>query len=86
MTAVQMLRKESDSTYSIERDNSPTRHNEAEQYEAKLIQVADMHAELMEFNARLTLQLANRYELYRQESIMTFILMFSCCLLIVFII
>ncbi|XP_043685961.1 sorting nexin-29 [Vespula pensylvanica] len=63
VTAVQMLRKESDSTYSIKRDASPTRHNEAEQYEAKLIQVADMHAELMEFNAKLTLQLANRDKL-----------------------
>ncbi|XP_047370641.1 sorting nexin-29 isoform X5 [Vespa velutina] len=63
VTAVQMLRKESDSTYSIERDTSSIRHTEAEQYEAKLIQVADMHAELMEFNAKLTLQLANRDKL-----------------------
>ncbi|XP_014601263.1 PREDICTED: sorting nexin-29 [Polistes canadensis] len=65
VTAVQMLRKESDSTYVIERDVSPTRNNEAEQYEAKLIQVADMHAELMEFNSRLILQLANRDKLIK---------------------
>ncbi|KAK2577049.1 hypothetical protein KPH14_005865 [Odynerus spinipes] len=65
VTAVQMLRKESDSTYAIERDASLPCHNEAEQYEAKLVQVADMHAELMEFNSRLILQLANRDKLIK---------------------
>lgn len=65
VTAVQMLRKESDSTHAIEKDTSTTCRNEAEQYEAKLIQVADMHAELMEFNAKLTVQLANRDKLIK---------------------
>lgn len=59
VTAVQMLRRDSISTVS---DEGPILddHNEAQQYEEKLIQVAEMHAELMEFNARLTMQLNNR--------------------------
>lgn len=65
VTAVQMLRRDSDSTTMSEEDPSLDYHNEARQYEEKLIQVADMHAELMEFNARLTLQLTSRYESVR---------------------
>lgn len=60
VTAVQMLRRDSDSPTMSEEDPSLDYHNEARQYEEKLIQVADMHAELMEFNARLTLQLTSR--------------------------
>lgn len=55
-----MLRRDSDSTTISEEDPSLDYHSEARQYEEKLIQVADMHAELMEFNARLTMQLTNR--------------------------
>ncbi|XP_043255709.1 sorting nexin-29 [Colletes gigas] len=65
VTAVQMLRRGSDSTTVSEEDPSLDYHNEAQQYEEKLIQVADMHAELMEFNARLTLQLTNRDRLVK---------------------
>ncbi|KAH0954016.1 hypothetical protein HN011_007055 [Eciton burchellii] len=64
VTAVQMLRRDSDSTIS-EEDPSLDYHSEARQYEEKLIQVADMHAELMEFNARLTMQLTNRDKLVK---------------------
>ncbi|XP_012530220.1 sorting nexin-29 isoform X2 [Monomorium pharaonis] len=64
VTAVQMLRRDSNSTVS-EEDPSLDYHNEARQYEEKLIQVADMHAELMEFNARLTMQLTNRDRLVK---------------------
>lgn len=60
VTAVQMLRRDSDSTTVSEEDPALDYHYEAQQYEEKLIQVADMHAELMEFNARLTLQLNDR--------------------------
>lgn len=56
-----MLRRDSNSTTISEEDSSLDYHNEARQYEEKLIQVADMHAELMEFNARLTMQLTNKY-------------------------
>lgn len=55
-----MLRRDSNSTTISEEDSSLDYHNEARQYEEKLIQVADMHAELMEFNARLTMQLTNK--------------------------
>ncbi|XP_011142398.2 sorting nexin-29 isoform X1 [Harpegnathos saltator] len=65
VTAVQMLRRDSDSTTISEEDPSLDYHNEARQYEEKLIQVADMHAELMEFNARLTLQLTSRDRLVK---------------------
>ena len=65
VTAVQMLRRDSNSTAVSEEDPSLDYHNEAQQYEEKLIQVADMHAELMEFNARLTLQLTNRNRLVK---------------------
>lgn len=65
VTAVQMLRRDSDSTTMSEEDPSLDYHNEARQYEDKLIQVADMHAELMEFNARLTLQLTSRDRLVK---------------------
>ncbi|KAG7202871.1 hypothetical protein KM043_010019 [Ampulex compressa] len=65
VTAVQMLRRDSDSTTVSEEDPSLDYHNEAQQYEEKLIQVADMHAELMEFNARLTLQLSSRDRLVK---------------------
>ncbi|KAG5336930.1 SNX29 protein, partial [Acromyrmex heyeri] len=65
VTAVQMLRRDSNSTTVSEEDPSLDYHNEARQYEEKLIQVADMHAELMEFNARLTMQLTNRDRLVK---------------------
>ncbi|XP_031831363.1 sorting nexin-29 isoform X2 [Nomia melanderi] len=65
VTAVQMLRRDSDATTVSEEDPSLDYHNEAQQYEEKLIQVADMHAELMEFNARLTLQLTDRNRLVK---------------------
>ncbi|XP_026671043.1 sorting nexin-29 isoform X2 [Ceratina calcarata] len=67
VTAVQMLRRESDSTTVSEEEEDPSLdyHYEARQYEEKLIQVADMHAELMEFNARLTLQLNDRDRLVK---------------------
>lgn len=64
VTAVQMLRRDSDSTTVSEEGPSLDYHDEAQQYEEKLIQVAEMHAELMEFNARLTLQLNERYDYY----------------------
>lgn len=65
VTAVQMLRRDSDSTTVSEEDPALDYHYEAQQYEEKLIQVADMHAELMEFNARLTLQLNDRDRLVK---------------------
>ncbi|XP_043792694.1 sorting nexin-29 isoform X2 [Apis laboriosa] len=65
VTAVQMLRRDSDSTTVSEEDPSLDYHYEAQQYEEKLIQVADMHAELMEFNARLTLQLNDKDRLVK---------------------
>ncbi|XP_072743387.1 sorting nexin-29 isoform X2 [Anoplolepis gracilipes] len=65
VTAVQMLRRDSNSTTISEEDPSLDYHNEARQYEEKLIQVADMHAELMEFNARLTMQLTNKDKLVK---------------------
>ncbi|XP_011636612.1 sorting nexin-29 [Pogonomyrmex barbatus] len=65
VTAVQMLRRDSNSTIVSEEDPSLDYHNEARQYEEKLIQVADMHAELMEFNARLTMQLTNKERLVK---------------------
>ncbi|XP_016767929.1 sorting nexin-29 isoform X3 [Apis mellifera] len=65
VTAVQMLRRDSDSTTVSEEHPSLDYHYEAQQYEEKLIQVADMHAELMEFNARLTLQLNDRDRLVK---------------------
>ncbi|XP_020280867.1 sorting nexin-29 isoform X2 [Pseudomyrmex gracilis] len=64
VTAVQMLRRDSNSMIS-EEDPSLDYHSEARQYEEKLIQVADMHAELMEFNARLTMQLTNKDRLVK---------------------
>lgn len=63
-----MLRKDSDVSTISEEDPSLDYHNEARQYEEKLIQVADMHAELMEFNARLTLQLTNRYRSLKKRT------------------
>ncbi|XP_029046049.1 sorting nexin-29 [Osmia bicornis bicornis] len=65
VTAVQMLRRDSDSTTVSEEGPSLDYHDEAQQYEEKLIQVAEMHAELMEFNARLTLQLNERNRLLK---------------------
>ncbi|XP_043282728.1 sorting nexin-29 isoform X2 [Venturia canescens] len=66
VTAVQMLRRDSDSTTVSEEDpTSLNYHDEAQQYQEKLIQVAEMHAELMEFNARLTMQLTNRDRLVK---------------------
>ncbi|XP_012265722.2 sorting nexin-29 isoform X2 [Athalia rosae] len=65
VTAVQMLRRDSDSTTVSEEDHSLDYHHEAQQYQDKLVQVAEMHAELMEFNARLTMQLTNRDRLVK---------------------
>lgn len=65
VTAVQMLRRDSDSTTVSEEEPALDYHTEAQLYEEKLIQVADMHAELMEFNARLTLQLTNKDRLLK---------------------
>ncbi|XP_024946729.1 sorting nexin-29 isoform X2 [Cephus cinctus] len=65
VTAVQMLRRDSDSTTVSEEEQSLDYHSEAQQYQDKLIQVAEMHAELMEFNARLTMQLTNRDRLVK---------------------
>lgn len=65
VTAVQMLRRDSDATLS-EDEQSRDYHYEAEQYQEKLVQVAEMHAELMEFNARLTMQLTNRDNLVKR--------------------
>ncbi|XP_066599639.1 sorting nexin-29 [Prorops nasuta] len=65
VTAVQMLRKDSDTTALTDEDATLDYHNEAQQYEEKLIQVADMHAELMEFNSRLTMQLTNKDKLLK---------------------
>lgn len=72
VTAVQMLRRNSDST-TVESEEEATLdyHREAQQYQHKLVQVAEMHAELMEFNARLTVQLTNKF------------VWFSCCFKIV---
>ena len=64
VTAVQMLRRDSDSTTVSEDDPGLDYHNEAQQYQEKLIQVAEMHAELMEFNGRLTMQLTNRQDYF----------------------
>lgn len=58
VTAVQLLKENSDA--SAKEDFSLDHHNESEEYQNKLIQVAEMHAELMEFNARLTMQLNNK--------------------------
>ncbi|KAJ8681191.1 hypothetical protein QAD02_016978 [Eretmocerus hayati] len=64
VTAVQMLKKDSDlNNHSGE--ESPDYHRESEQYQSKLVQVAEMHAELMEFNARLTMQLTNKDRLVK---------------------
>ncbi|XP_034946152.1 sorting nexin-29 [Chelonus insularis] len=60
VTAVQMLKRDSDNAMVSEEEQSRDYHNEAQQYQEKLVQVAEMHAELMEFNARLTMQLTNR--------------------------
>lgn len=75
-----MLRRDSNSTTISEEDPSLDYHNEARQYEEKLIQVADMHAELMEFNARLTMQLTNKCVIitlrnHARESFMMMILL-----------
>ncbi|KAB7501025.1 Sorting nexin-29 [Armadillidium nasatum] len=60
--AVQMLRRDTDSqsgedsVFSLPSKNPPEirdYHDEAAAYEGKLIQVAEMHGELMEFNERL---------------------------------
>ncbi|XP_014235611.1 sorting nexin-29 isoform X3 [Trichogramma pretiosum] len=41
-------------------EQCPDYHHESKEYERKLVQVAEMHAELMEFNGRLTRQLGER--------------------------
>lgn len=55
-----MLKKDSDSNTIADDNNSLDYHKESQEYQYKLVQVAEMHAELMEFNARLTMQLANK--------------------------
>lgn len=60
VTAVQMLKKNSDANNVNEEDCSLDYHKESQEYQSKLVQVAEMHAELMEFNARLTMQLTNK--------------------------
>ncbi|XP_012272933.1 sorting nexin-29 isoform X2 [Orussus abietinus] len=65
VTAVQMLKKDSSSQGTTEDDQALDYHNESQQYQEKLIQVAEMHAELMEFNSRLTLQLTTRDRLVK---------------------
>ncbi|CAG5089299.1 Similar to SNX29: Sorting nexin-29 (Bos taurus) [Cotesia congregata] len=65
VTAVQMLRRDSDATVGDD-EQARDYHYEAEQYQEKLVQVAEMHAELMEFNARLTMQLTNRDNLVKR--------------------
>ena len=59
VTAVQMLKKDSD-VNAISDEDSLDYHKESQEYQNKLVQVAEMHAELMEFNARLTMQLTNK--------------------------
>lgn len=55
-----MLRKNSDASTAAQDDPALDYHKESQEYQSKLIQVAEMHAELMEFNARLTMQLTNK--------------------------
>lgn len=62
VAAVQMLRHDSDSTNVSEDEPSLDYHRESQEYQNKLVQVAEMHAELMEFNSRLTMQLNSKYE------------------------
>jgi sorting nexin-29 len=59
-----MLRKDSDANTVTEEDSSLDYHRESQEYQSKLVQVAEMHAELMEFNARLTIQLTNKSVIY----------------------
>lgn len=59
VTAVQMLKNDPDSNDATQ-ENSPDYHKESQQYQEKLVQVAEMHAELMEFNNRLTMQLNSK--------------------------
>ncbi|KAK0071344.1 hypothetical protein PV325_013071, partial [Microctonus aethiopoides] len=66
VTAVQMLKRNSDTGNLSDDEQAHDYYNEAEQYQEKLIQVAEMHAELMEFNARLTMQLTNRDKLVKR--------------------
>ncbi|XP_011506155.1 PREDICTED: sorting nexin-29 isoform X2 [Ceratosolen solmsi marchali] len=65
VTAVQMLRKDSDANNVTDEDSSLDYHKESQEYQSKLVQVAEMHAELMEFNARLTIQLTNKDKLVK---------------------
>lgn len=60
-----MLKKDSDSNTLADENNSFDYHKESQEYQYKLVQVAEMHAELMEFNARLTIQLANKDRLVK---------------------
>ena len=54
-----MLKKDSDTSGSND-EICLDYHKESQQYQEKLVQVAEMHAELMEFNNRLTMQLNNK--------------------------
>ena len=60
VTAVQLLKKDSTESELTDEHSGLDYHKEAEEYQNKLIQVAEMHAELMEFNSRLTVQLTNK--------------------------
>ncbi|XP_063983908.1 sorting nexin-29 [Diachasmimorpha longicaudata] len=69
VTAVQMLRRDSDSVQEGSEEDGERGldyHFEAQQYQEKLVQVAEMHAELMEFNNRLTMQLGHRENLVKR--------------------
>lgn len=66
VTAVQMLKRDSDVTTLSDEEQSLDCHSEAQQYQEKLVQVAEMHAELMEFNSRLTMQLSSRDKLVKR--------------------
>ncbi|XP_058795776.1 sorting nexin-29 isoform X2 [Phymastichus coffea] len=65
VTAVQLLKENSAASVELKEDSSSGYHKESEQYQIKLIQVAEMHAELMELNARLTMQLNNKDRLVK---------------------
>ncbi|KAG8224704.1 hypothetical protein J437_LFUL006091, partial [Ladona fulva] len=51
VSAVQMLRRSNEEAQGIDSENDA--FHEAREYEQKLVQVAEMHGELMEFNDRL---------------------------------
>ncbi|KAF7988973.1 hypothetical protein HCN44_007283 [Aphidius gifuensis] len=69
VTAVQLLKRESDITTNVNDEEQQIDEDyniETQQYQEKLVQVAEMHAELMEFNSRLTMQLSSRDKLVKR--------------------